>query len=345
MTKNLIFFLVFVSHYFLMGQSKIELEPMPSSPDYSKISSWASHPKIEDPSDIIYKSSERIDKKNRESYGDLQGLIPTFFVYPTIYFEGKTWNADIFDASYRNDNRLPLAFQAAVFNDLGPIWAPHYRQMMYEGYVQTSAAEQKNAKTAYDTAYNDVFRAFKVFLKENPEGPFIVAGHSQGTGHLKRLIKEYLMVNRELRKRMLAAFLVGGWVGIQEMGDLPICDDPEDINCWMSWRSCGKDFKRKPYGDHIGVVNPLTWSSNVSAAKRRFHKGAMYPNGKRILRKGLSSKIDDGLLRIQKLKGPVGWFFIWEDYHRADYNLFWFNIRENIYRRARKIEQVQDESF
>ena len=71
----------------------------------------------------------------------------------------------------------------------------------------------------------------------------------------------------------------------------------------------------------------------------------MYPNGKRILRRGLVSKIDDGLLRIQKLKGPVGWFFIWEDYHRADYNLFWFNIRENIYRRARKIELTEYESF
>ena len=32
---------------------------------------------------------------------------------------------------------------------------------------------------------------------------------------------------------MLVAFLVGGWVGIEEMGDLPICNNPEDINCWM----------------------------------------------------------------------------------------------------------------
>ena len=336
MIKNTLFCLIFIFQFALFGQSEISLKPIPASPNYGEISSWAGHPEIDDPTDNIYKSSKRIDRDNRESYGDLKGSIPTFFVYPTIYFEGKIWNANIFNAKYRNDTRLALAFQASLFNDLGPIWAPHYRQMMYEGYLVKSISDQEKAKIAFDTAYSDVLRAFKFFLKENPEGKFILAGHSQGTQHLKRLIKDYLMSDRELTDRLLVAFLVGGWVGANEMGDLPICEAPEDINCWVSWRSCGRNYKRKPFGDHIRVINPLSWNSDNESVKRNLHKGSMYLNGKRILNRGLSTKIDDGLLRIQNLKGPVGWFLIWDDYHRADYNLFWFNIRENIYRRAWK---------
>ncbi len=57
-----------------------------------------------------------------------------------------------------------------------------------------------------------------------------------------------------------------------------------------------------------------------------------------FLRHGVSARIDQGTLRIERLRGPLGWFFRWEDYHRADYNMFWFNIRENLYQRVQNAE-------
>ena len=338
--KHLLFFLFSFSVSLSFAQKIESFKELPSEPDYNKISFWAAHPEISDASDIRYKSGNRRDKKNRRKYGELKRSVPTFFVHPTVYFQGETWNADALSGSYRNDIDLPLAFQAAVFNDVGPVWAPHYRQMMYDGYFVTSRKDSAEARKAYDIAYSDVLRAFKLFLDKNPEGSFILAGHSQGTGHLKRLIKENIIGVKDLQSRVLAAYLLGHWVGNQEMVDFPICDSPEDSQCWMSWRSCGRKFNADPFGDYIGVVNPLTWSLNDDSAKRNLHKGAMYPNGKKILVKGLSAQIDKGILRIQNLRGPLGWFFIWDDYHRADYNLFWFNIRENIYRRLIKSQAL-----
>ena len=317
-------------------QAQMTLEPLPIKPDYHKISYWSAHPDIMDGSDTRYAASAAMDAQWAGSH---PSDIPTFFVYPTLYFEGPTWNANVLDRDYRKAvNTSALTFQASVFNALGPVWSPHYRQMMYQGYFPEAGDDIDDIKASYDSAYADVERAFQQFLLANSEGPFILAGHSQGTGHASRLLRDVITKDKVLQQRLLVAFLVGHTVTADDVNGFSICENPLDVNCWVGWRSYGKGFYPSWTGEALGVVNPITWTTNHDRSKRSRHQGALYTNGRRILRRGVTSRIHDGTLRIERLRGPIGWFFRWEDYHRADYNLFWFNIRENLHQRASVVQ-------
>ena len=62
---------------------------------------------------------------------------------------------------------------------------------------------------ALDFAYEDIRNAFIYYLKNfNDNKPFIIASHSQGTVHAKRLISEFID-GKELQKKLIAAYLVG----------------------------------------------------------------------------------------------------------------------------------------
>ena len=163
----------------------------------------------------------------KKSTGRFPSRFRRFSSIPTLYFEGSSWNADCFDATYRQEiNDWPLANQASVFNGVGLVYAPHYRQMMYRGYYPESPQEYQDALVAYDTAFADVKRAFETFIALNPEGRYILAGHSQGTGHAKRLMMEVILPNKDLRQGLLVAYLVGNTVTAKDMGDFPLCTDP-----------------------------------------------------------------------------------------------------------------------
>ena len=76
------------------------------------------------------------------------------------------------------------------------------------------SAEVQRANT--EIAYGDVKRAFWHFIYQHNMGrPFILAGHSQGSMHLQRLITEELDTNwHTLGDRFIAGYIIGGtWQG------------------------------------------------------------------------------------------------------------------------------------
>jgi len=141
------------------------LYPLPSQPDYRRLDAWAAHPELVDGSD------RKVAAADRRS-GAFEGPgIPTFFVHPTLYEVGPKWNADIYNASYREAVDVgSLANQASVFNGIGQVWAPHYRQMKLGGYYTNDSALQAQAYVAFDSAYQDVRRAFFAFYRGSARG-------------------------------------------------------------------------------------------------------------------------------------------------------------------------------
>ena len=58
-------------------------------------------------------------------------------------------------------------------------------------------------------AYNDIKQAFDTFLEKFNNGrPIIIAGHSQGAGHAKRLLQDFFD-NKPLQEKLVAAYLIG----------------------------------------------------------------------------------------------------------------------------------------
>ena len=66
-----------------------------------------------------------------------------------------------------------------------------------------------NGVKAFNIAYNDVKESFKYFLKNIKTEKYIIAAHSQGTNHAKKLINEYIYPKKELRKRLIMSYLIG----------------------------------------------------------------------------------------------------------------------------------------
>ena len=136
------------------------------------------------------------------------------------------------------------------------------------------------AKESYDLAYNDVKRAFLKYLEnENKGKKIIIAGHSQGTLHAVRLIKDVILPDEKIKDRLLLAYLVGMPVKDDFRGFFP-CNTPEDINCFMSWTTHGDNinpFDNEVYSN-IVATNPITFSSDLKTSNISNHKGVLMPN-------------------------------------------------------------------
>lgn len=113
-----------------------------------------------------------------------------FFVHPTSYLSRSSWNAPL-DAGGDPDAeriaRIYLRGMASPFNAASEIWAPRYRQATMGAFLTDAPA----GRQAIAAAYADVREAFRFFLSSVAPGtPIVLAGHSQGALHLKRLIAE-----------------------------------------------------------------------------------------------------------------------------------------------------------
>lgn len=332
--KNLIYlFLAFVAL-----QSCATKKPLtdfsqyktPSAPDYSDLRYWAAHADKKDPSDSIPKGS---NLTNEETSAE----VDVFFVHPTTLTDRRNnlvWNADLNDEKLnkKTDNGSIL-YQASVFNGAARIYAPRYRQAHILSFFTDDKA---SSKQAFDLAYSDVKAAFEYYLKNLNNGrPIIIASHSQGTLHAGRLLKEFFD-NKPLKNRLVVAYIVGLPIKKNQFETIPLCENPEQTGCFCSWRTFKKDYEPQatfPMSDDIGVVNPLTWTNQREVADKSLQKGAVITGFSALPPNMFGSQIHKGLLWIDKPQFRGSFLFRTPNYHIGDYNLFYFNIREDVKRR------------
>ena len=194
---------------------------------------------------------------------DYNPLVDVFYIHPTSYHSGDNWNASLED-SVVNVSRTDylLQNQASVFAGLARLYAPYYRQMHIDSYTDLS-----NGYPAFHLAYSDVRHAFLQYWKYWNKGrPFIIAGHSQGTNHAERLLKEVILVDEKMSYQLKLAYLLG--MPITTISDRFLaCEDESQVDCFVSWRSYRSGFyPSKSFGDSIVSVNPIHWkSTNVQS--------------------------------------------------------------------------------
>jgi len=264
-----------------------------TAPDYSNLKHWAAHPLKVDKADKFPKNFNQDTSLS---------AIDVFFIYPTLLLKGKEWNARIDDKKLNKKiNNTAIKYQANVFNGLADIYSPIYRQMHIHGYIS-----QKNGVKALNLAYKDVEMAFKYYLKNYYNGNrIVIAAHSQGTNHAERLLKDFILKNNEIAKKVELAYLIG--MPIEEFSDsFPKCNDPLDLHCFLTY-SLESEFI--------------------------LHKGILMQNNKIRFQKSVSAQAHQGLLWVDFENIPMSKLFEKANYHIADYNLFWSNIRSNFIER------------
>ena len=301
-------------------------------PDYSNMDYWAAHPWKQDPSDSVPQLL--VENYRRDSTVDI------FFVYPTSYTDMKRplgWNAPIdnADINAKTDYSSSL-YQASIFNEAGRVFSPRYRQANLSAYYPITKEDTTNAIAAFELAYNDIKTAFEYYLKYYNNGrPIIIASHSQGTTHAKRLLKEYFN-DKPLQNKLVAAYIVGIFVEPDLLKNIKACETPEQTGCICSWRTFKDgykpDFVQKEKFTAI-VTNPLTWDATKPNALRNENNGSVLFNFNKVAIHVADAKTEGGVLWTRKPKFFGNLFYTSKNYHIADYNFYYLSIRNNVQQR------------
>jgi len=305
---------------------------IPTIPDYSNRDHWAALPSKNDPAD---RTPGKLFKDEQEN-----AAVDVFFLHPTTYSGARKaddqWNGALNDLALnlKTDNGTIL-HQASIFNGSGKIYAPRYRQAHYFAYF---TPDSLSAQKAFDLAYSDVKLAFEYYLKNYNQGrPIIIASHSQGSTHAIRLIKDYFD-GKDLQKQLVAAYLIGMPVKVDEFKNIKACETAIATNCFCTWRTFKKghypDWHKK--GNNIAVTNPLNWTTKTTYAPDTMNEGAVLKNfDKGVTEHITDAQIHDGLLWVKKPKFFGSVLITRKNYHIADYNFFYVNVRKNAQLRAK----------
>jgi hypothetical protein len=308
------------------------------APDYALDASWAALP--------------------HDDNGGAGGATPpqtdVFFVYPTTFLSPESWNA-AFDNPGRGVGGsgvdATLRNQASAFAKCCRIFAPRYRQATFFAFFDRDGDGIK----AVDLAYQDVRRAFDEFVAHRNNGrPFIVAGHSQGSIHLLRLIQERI-AGTPLQKQMVAAYPIGAAVPA-EFNAISPCKEAAQTGCLVTWNSVSDpDYDRSRGGTvplwldgryqtvgnrRLMCVNPLDWHVD-GAGPASANTGSLSrtrPGGDPMMKPAYAAaKCMNGRLVVdlpadradfRSLPGDSGGLHIY------DYNLFYANLQDNAVARA-----------
>jgi len=292
--------------------------------DYSEIKNWSFRSDVHDDLTLL--------PSNYNSKNDYNFDVSVFYIHPTTLYNSNYWNAD---TSHFRENyaiNLCLENQASVFAGLTHLYAPHYREMHIYSYTDTV-----NGYKAYDFAFNDILNAFNFFINHISTDKYIIASHSQGTNHAIRLINEYISKDTLLLNRLLISYLIGMDVNKNNMS-IPVCNSEDDINCFLTWRSFRESFypKKWKFGKNIYSVNPINFKTDSIFSNKKDHLGILLPNKKILFKKSISVRNESGLLWVRFNNIFLNKYRS-DSYHKADFNLFWLNIRNNLKYRLSKI--------
>lgn len=312
------------------------------APDYTHDDAWAALPSRAGLARLVPAGV---------SPGPSDPPVDVFFVHPTGYMSGEDWNSPLNKEGVAEQNtQWMLANQASAFNGCCAIYAPRYREASIFTYF---TASPDIFKKTMDLAYGDVDRAFSYFLAHYSHGrPFILASHSQGTGHAFRLIKERID-GTPLADRMVAAYLIGGDITdkrVDALKTVHACNGPVDFHCVIHWATWGDGGSPRTSGDKLLCVNPLTWKRDGGMAPKSLHQGGVPPTGrfqfrpwsdapgtvafgplKSAVRTWTWAECRHGILTVAAQdEGPFAGLDLGRrNYHGLDYPLFHMDIREN----------------
>ncbi len=307
---------------------------VPNTPDYSQSRYWAALPNKLDSADVLLASSFKNVQENAK--------VDVFFLHPTTYIGKKgerNWNASV-DNSELNERTdgSTIKYQASIFNGVGRVFAPRYRQIQLQAFEEFYTDRKESAERATALAYSDVKRAFEYYLQNyNNNRPIIIAAHSQGTVMAKELLKDFFD-GKSLQEKLVTAYLVGIIVPEGYFKHIPPCDSSSETQCFNTWRTFQRDYEpERSVADTIVVTNPLTWKTNAAYAPAELNKGVIINDKQKVYENIIDAQVNEslGILWITKPKRPLRLrFFPSKNFHIGDYNLFYLNVRENAVERV-----------
>lgn len=341
----------------------VEQEPLDANA-YQDPALWYSRPGIGVNDPARWQPAMAQISENDEGQAEVVGSRPVvpdtdvsdfavFFIHPTSYLSRDNWNAPIGDEEAEQIARIYVRGMASPFNAAEEIWAPRYRQATMGSFL-TDAPE---GQQAIDAAYADVLDAYRFFIETvDKDMPIVLAGHSQGSLHLLRLLREEVN-GSPVAGRLAAAYVIGWPVSVEH--DLPAlglaaCATPAQTGCIMSWSSFAEPadpsavietyansegFDGEMRGDStILCTNPINGTFGGSAPASA-NLGTLVPEDTmetgELVPASVPARCDDrGLLLIGDPPELGSYVLPGNNYHVYDIPLFWANTRVDVTRRV-----------
>lgn len=177
--------------------------------------------------------------------------IDCFYVYPTVSQQPGV----LADRSIDPELRSIAGYQAARFSEVCKVYAPVYRQITLAGLGGGATDADRQI------AYGDVLQAWRTYLRTYSRGrDFVLIGHSQGAGVLRRLMAEQIDDKPALRKRLVSGLLLGTAVSVRkgklaggDFDNIPGCSEIGQRGCVISYATFGQT---PPDNSFFGVVRP-----------------------------------------------------------------------------------------
>ena len=267
----------------------------------------------------------------RRHLGGRLGDPAVFYVHPTTERTLEAWFADPQHREVRANEEAVVEAHGHAFP--GNMWAPAYRQATTRAFHQRDRGDE-----AYDLAFEDVRAAFGVFLREVPDGPIVLAGHSQGARHIADLLAE-IAKDEALSQRVVSAYAVGAGVpaGREIVFEaFPMPEDREQTGVLIGWNAsllAGSTPGANP--EHpVLSVNPITFDTTSMRAEASEHLGGVLPPFDRIRvgareENGRVLVEDDSELSLSDFALPDG------SLHAVEVQLFSKDLCADVRRRTR----------
>lgn len=275
-----------------------------------------------------------------------------FFVHPTSFLDRSAWNAPLGDAETERVAKLYVRGMASPFNAADEIWAPRYRQATMGAFL----TDQPEGQQAIDAAYQDVAQAYAYFRESlDADTPIVLVGHSQGSLHLLRLLREEIAGSADV-ERISAAYIIGWPISLDHdlpLLPLPACGSTDEAGCIMSWSSFaepadpsevldtyGKSmgFDGEARGDSaIVCTNPLTGTLG-GEGDAKSNLGTLVPeddlSSGELVANAIPARCDErGILLIGAPPEMGRYVLPGNNYHVYDIPLFWSNTKADVARR------------
>lgn len=161
-----------------------------------------------------------------------------FYVYPTVSFDA-TGNSDMVA---NDEERKVIEAQFARFGAQCRTFAPLYRSVTLTALRAVMAGQPATGDRELN--YADVRDAWKHYLAQDNQGrPYVLIGHSQGAGLLKRLVAEEID-GKPVARQMLSAMLIGTNILVASGKDVggdfkstPLCRSAGQTGCVIAYVS------------------------------------------------------------------------------------------------------------
>ena len=241
--------------------------------------------------------------------------------------------------------------QAACFNAVGRIFAPHYR---YAAFVAEDAKRGLDLDGRRDFAFADVDQAFDAFLAASGSRPFFLAGHSQGAVMVKKLL-EARFGDESLRRRLVGCYAPGLALFANVAPPLPLATEPGAVGTLAcverrgnyivsnghsmpraGWNCAAEHaaFEHTVVGSLCGGYRPLTALPGLDAAGEGTHLGCFGWGAffVQVFYTEACAKVAvrDGLLRIVGDKNALAYYATGTGcMHKWDFHLLWLDVRKN----------------